>query len=86
MKNIELIEKKLKSLLEKIESGLTHSRLKEDDLTYVKIMSNRYLREIALIKTTLEISKGSIEEGEFKELIIHIDNFAKEVNELIKIK
>lgn len=86
MRNIELIEKKIKSLLEKIESGLTHSRLKEDDLTYVTIMSNRYLREIALIKTTLKISEETVNEGEFKELIIHIDNFAKKANELIKIK
>lgn len=86
MKNIELIEKKVKKLLEMIDLGLTDPNLKEDDLTYMKIMSNRYLREIALIKTTLKISEDKIKESEFKEFIIHIDNFAKKGNELIKAK
>lgn len=84
MKNIELTEKKLNNLLIMIEKGATHKRLQPDDLEYVRIMSGRYLRELELIKTTIKMAEDKLDEKEFKELIVHIDSFAKKAHQLIK--
>ncbi len=83
LKNINIIEKKMQSLIVKIGQHLDQDTRKLDDLEYLIKKIENYVEDIEVIKYSIEKGKGKINENDFKIFIIEINQFANGANNLL---
>lgn len=83
LKNINIIEKKMQSLIVKIGQHLDQDTRELDDLEYLIKKIENYVEDIEVIKYSIEKGKGKINENDFKIFIIEINQFANGANNLL---
>lgn len=83
LKNINIIERKMQSLIIKIGQHLDKDTRELDDLEYLIKKIENYVEDIEVIKYSIEKGKGKINENDFKIFIIEINQFANGANNLL---
>lgn len=82
--NIALIENKLTFLMDLISKLSEKHPERLNDLNYLHNICQRYVIDIDVMKRSLDASNGHGNEGDFKEMILHINESLIDMRKLLE--
>lgn len=83
MKDLELLESKLKTIISLVETHIENKTKKIEDMGLILNMLEIHIRDLEFIKYNLK-NNNSVSIEDFKDILLNINKFTNESHELLK--
>ena len=83
MKDLELLESKLKTIISLVEAHIENKTKKIEDMGLILNMLEIHIRDLEFIKYNLK-NNNSVSIEDFKDILLNINKFTNESHELLK--
>lgn len=83
MKDLDILESKLKTIIFLVETHIENKTKKIEDMGLILNMLEIHIRDLEFIKYNLK-NNGSVSIEDFKDILLNINKFTNESHELLK--
>lgn len=83
MKDLDILESKLKTIISLVETHIENKTKKIEDMGLILNMLEIHIRDLEFIKYNLK-NNDSVSIEDFKDILLNINKFTNESHELLK--
>lgn len=83
MKDLDILESKLKTIISLVETHIENKTKKIEDMGLILNMLEIHIRDLEFIKYNLK-NNDLVSIGDFEDIILNINEFTNESHELLK--